>query len=61
MFIIYKWTIFLAMLNNQSPMVIYHSHGSHGPFIDDQHDDLPIKNGDSPLRYVKNNQRINWM
>ena len=47
------------MLNNQSPMVIYHSHGSHGPFIDDQHDDLPIKNGDSPLRYVKNNQRIN--
>jgi len=23
------------------------------PFIDDKHDDLPIKNDDLPVRYVK--------
>jgi hypothetical protein len=28
-------------------------------FIDDKHDDLPIKNGDFPVRYLQANQRIN--
>ena len=25
----------------------------NGPFIDDKHDDLPNRNGDFPVRYVK--------
>ena len=25
----------------------------NGPFIDDQNEDLPIKHGDFPVRYVK--------
>ena len=25
----------------------------HGPFIDDEHDHLPIENDDFPVRYVK--------
>ena len=27
---------------------LLHSYGIDGPFIDDKHDDLPIKNGDFP-------------
>ena len=35
------------------PLVISHSHGIDGPLMDVFLDDLPIKNGDSPVRYVK--------
>ena len=30
----------------------------NGPFIDDKHDDLPMKNCDFPVRYVKEPQGI---
>ena len=31
------------------PLVIQHSRGSHGPFIDDKHHDLPINNDEFPV------------
>ena len=40
------------------PLVIQHSHGSHGPFIDGLPFTWPIKNGGSFRVYVSHNQMV---